>query len=364
MTEVNLPIRTTDNRVPATKIVGGLMRDHSPAGIRLLIVRSAVILSVALGILADPVPAVSQQPQKVFRVGHLAGGGRTPDGAPPAPLREGLRALGYEEGRNIAYEARFAEGRAERLAGLASELVQLKVDLIVAQGGPAAAAAKQATSTIPIVMALSAGDAVATGLIASLSRPGGNITGMTDESAQLSAKRMEILKEAVPKASLIAILWNANDPGMTLRYREIEKAARILNVEVQALSVREPADFAVAFSAMTRRRPHAVFLVADPFTILNRKQVIEFTATHRIPAMYEFGFIVRDGGLMSYGPSAEDEFRQAALYVDRILKGAKPADLPAMQPTRYYLTVNVKTAATLGLTIPPSVLIRADDVVE
>ena len=339
------------------------MRDHSRPG--LLILRSAVIVSVALGMLAAaPVPAASQQPQKVFRVGHLAGGGRTPDGAPPGPLRDALRALGYVEGRNIAYEARFAEGRGERLASLAAELVQLKVDLIVTQGGLAAVAAKQATTTIPIVIGLSAGDAVATGLIASLARPGGNITGMTDESVQLSAKRMEILKEAVPKATVIAVVWNANDQGMTLRYREIEKAARILNVEVQALSVREPDDFAVAFSAMTRRRPDAMLLVADPFTIVNRKRVIEFAATHRIPAMYEFRFIVRDGGLISYGPSAEDEFRQAAVYVDRILKGAKPADLPAVQPTRYYLTVNAKTAATLGLTIPPSVLLRADDVVQ
>ena len=341
------------------------MRADTRPAVRLLILRSAVIVSVALSMLAAaPAPSVSQQPQKVFRVGNLAGGGRTPDGAPPAPFREALRALGYVEGRNIVYEARFAEGRTERLAGLAAELVQLKVDLIVTQSGPAAVAAKQATSTIPIVMALSAGDAVAIGLIASLARPGGNVTGMTDESIQLSAKRMEILKEAVPKASMIAILWNANDQGMTLRYREIEKAARILNVEVHALSVREPEDFAVAFSAMTRRRPDAMFLVADPLTLLNRKRVIEFAATHRIPAMYEFGFIVRDGGLMSYGPSAEDEFRQAALYVDRILKGAKPADLPAMQPTRYYLTVNAKTAATLGLTIPPSVLLRVDDVVQ
>ena len=336
-----------------------------PRDVPLPVLRSAVIVFVALGMLAAaPVPAASQQPQKVFRVGNLVGGGRTPDGAPPGPLRESLRALGYVEGRNIVYEARFAEGRGERLPGLAAELVQLKVDLIVTQGGLSAVAAKQATSTIPIVMALSSGDAVGTGLIASLARPGGNITGMTDESVQLSAKRMEILKEAVPKASVIAILWNANDQGMTLRYREIEKAARILNVEVQALSVREPDDFAVAFSTMTRRRPDAMFLVADPFTNVNRKRVIEFATMHRIPAMYEFGYIVQDGGLMSYGPSAEDEFRQAAIYIDRILKGAKPADLPAVQPTRYYLTVNMKTAATLGLTIPPSVLLRADDVVQ
>ena len=293
------------------------------------------------------------------------GGGR-PDTRRCAarPLREGLRALGYVEGQNIAYEARFAEGKAERLPGLAAELVRLKVDVIVTQGGLSAVAAKQATSTIPIVMALVRGRRRGNRVDREPRAPGGNITGMTDESVQLSAKRMELLKEAVPKASMIAVLWNANDQGMTLRYREIEKAARILNVEVQALGVREPDDFAVAFSAMTRRRPDAMFLVADPLTIVNRKRVIEFAATYRIPAMYEFSFFVRDGGLMSYGPSAEDEFRQAALYVDRILKGAKPADLPAVQPTRYYLTVNVKTATTLGLTIPPSVLLRADDVVQ
>jgi putative ABC transport system substrate-binding protein len=314
--------------------------------------------------LAAPFLAASQPLQKVFRVGHLAAGGRTPDGRPPAPLRESLRGLGYVEGEKVAYEARFAEGKIERLPSLAAELVRLKVDVLVTQGGPAAAAAKHATSTIPIVMALAAGDAVAAGLIASLAHPGGNVTGLTDESVQLSAKRMELLKEGVPKAALIAVLWNANDQGMALRYREIERAARILKVEVQSLEVREPDDFGVAFSAMTRRRPDAMFLVADALTILNRKQVVAFAATHRIPAMYEDGFIVGEGGLMSYGPRPEDGFRQAAFYIDRIFKGAKPADLPAEQPTRYYLAVNLKTAATLGLTIPPSLLLRADDVVQ
>jgi putative ABC transport system substrate-binding protein len=339
------------------------MPDHTRPGPRWLIVRFAFIVSVALGMLAVPFLAAPQPSQQVFRVGHLAAGGRTPDGAPPGPLREGLRGLGYVEGQNVAYEARFAEGKTERLPGLAAELVRLKIDVIVATGGPAAVAAKQATSTIPIVLAPAAGDAVAAGLIASLARPGGNVTGLTDESVQLSAKRMELLKEAVPKAALIAVLWNANDEGMTLRYREIEKAARILRAEVQALGVREPDDFAVAFSTMTHRRPEALFLVTDALTNLNRKRVIEFAATYRIPAMYESSSYVRDGGLMSYGPSPEDGFRQAALYIDRIFKGAKPADLPAEQPTRYYLAVNLKTAATLGLTIPPSVLARADEVI-
>ena len=330
----------------------------------LLIVRYAFIVAVALGLLTAPCVAAAQAPQKVFRVGLLAAGARTPDGAPPGLLRETLRELGYVEGRNVAHEARFAEGNMDRLPGLVAELVQLNVDVIVAQGGLAAEAARQATSSIPIVIAPAAGDAVALGWIASLPRPGGNVTGLTDELVQLSAKRMQLLKEAVPKAALIAVLWNANDGGMTLRYRGIEKAAQFLNVEVQAFGVREPDDFAVAFSTMTRRRPDAMFLVADPMTFMNRKRVIEFAATHRIPAMYEYDFFVRDGGLMSYGPSFADSFRRAAFYIDRILKGAKPADLPAEQPTRYYLTVNLKTAAALGLTLPPSLLVRTDEVVQ
>jgi putative ABC transport system substrate-binding protein len=300
----------------------------------------------------------------VFRVGHLGAGARTSDGGPPGPLREGLRGFGYVEGRNVAYEARFAESKMERLPELAADLVRLKVDVIVAQGWRAAMAAKQATSIIPIVMAPAAGDAVASGLIGTLARPGGNLTGLTDESVQLSAKRMELLKEAVPKAALIAIIWNSDDLGMTLRYRGIEEAARILKVEVLPLGVRQPDDFAVAFSTMTRRRPDALFLVADALTVMNRKQFIEFAATQRIPAMYEQGIYVRDGGLMSYGPNPEDGFRRAADYIDRIFKGAKPADLPAEQPTRFYLGLNLKAAAALGLTIPPSLLFRADQVVQ
>src|SRR6185436_16042040 len=264
---------------------------------------SALIGAVAVLLLGVPLLVAAQPAQKVFRVGQLVAGGRTADGGPPRPYRDTLRELGYVEGQNIVYATRFAEGRVERLPDLVAELIRLKVDVLVTQGGAATAAAKQATATIPIVMAPASGDAVAVGLIASLARPGGNVTGLTDESVQLSAKRMELLKETVPKAALIAVLWNANDQGMTLRYREIEKAARILHVEVQALGVREPDDFAIAFSSMTRRRPDAMFLVADALTNLNRQRVIEFAAAQRIPAMYEFGFIVRDGGLISYGPN-------------------------------------------------------------
>ncbi|HEX5767471.1 MAG TPA: ABC transporter substrate-binding protein [Burkholderiales bacterium] len=205
------------------------------------------LLCVTLGVLATPVPAEAQAPQKVFRVGHLAAPGKTPDGGPPRALVEALRALGYVEGRNVAYEARFAEGKLERLPELAADLVRLKMDVIVAQGGSAIEAARRATTTIPIVVAPAAGDAVAVGWISTLARPGGNITGLSDESVQLSAKRMELLKEAVPKAALIAIVWNDNDHGMTLRYREIEKAARTLRVEVLPLGVRNVEDFTGAF---------------------------------------------------------------------------------------------------------------------
>lgn len=340
-----------------------LLPDRTATGPQLRLLQFAFVVSAAL-IAFAPCIAGAEAPQKVYRVAHLSTAGRTSDGAPPRPLREGLRELGYFEGQNVVYEARFAEGKVDRLPGLAAELVALKIDVIVAQGRPAVVAAKQATSTIPIVIAPASSDAVATGLIASLARPGGNVTGLTDELGQLSAKRMQLLKETVPKAARIAVLWNANDPGMNLRYRAIENAARILNVEVESFALQSPDDFDIAFIAMTRRRPDALFLVTDALTNMNQKRVVEFSATHRVPAMYESSVVVRQGGLMSYGPTPEDMFRRAAAYIDRIFKGAKPADLPAEQPTRYYLSVNLKTATTLGLTIPPFVLVRADDVVQ
>jgi putative ABC transport system substrate-binding protein len=309
-----------------------------------------------------PVNAFAQQ--KVFRVGLLVAGGRTPDGGPPAPLRDGLRELGYVEGKNLAYETRFAESRPERLPAFAEELVRLKVDAIVAQGWMAQSAAKQATSVIPIVTAPAAGDLVGTGMITSLARPGGNLTGLSDDSVPLSAKRMELLKEAVPKAALMAVLWNADDRGMTLRSQEIEKAARILKVEVKAIGVRRSEDLAAAYSEISRIRPDAVFVVADALTTMNRKGIIEFMTQQRIPSMYEISSYVNDGGLMSYGPNPADMFRKAAVYLDKIFKGAKPANLPAELPTRYYLTVNLKAAEAIGLTIPPVLLLRADTVVK
>ena len=237
------------------------------------------------------------------------------------------------------------------------------VDLLLTTGAPAAEAAKKATSTIPIVF-VAPGDAAATGLVTSLARPGGNITGITDPATELSAKRLGLLKEAVPSATRVAVMWNANDRAMTLRYGEVEKAARVLHVSVEPLGVREPDDIDAALSTMTRERPDALFLVSDSLTNVNRKRIIDFAATHHIPAMYEFGYYVRDGGLMSYGPNMDDMFRRAALYVDRILKGAKPGDLPVEQPTRYDLLINLNTAKSLDLTIPQSLLLRADEVIQ
>ena len=325
--------------------------------------RRSFIAGVALGLAAAPLTGGAQQRGKTWRVGFLAGGARPPDGAPPLPLRQALQELGYVEQQNIVYLGRWAEAKQDRLPGLAAELVGLKIDVIVTVGGPASTAAKQATSSIPIVLA-QVGDADGIGLIESLARPGGNVTGVTDQSVELSAKRLEFLKEALPKAARIAVLWNADDRGMTLRYREVEKAAQMLHVAVQPLGVREPDDFDAAFSAMTLNRPDALFLITDALTLLNRKRVIDFALVHRIPAMYEFSSLVRDGGLMSYGANQDDNFRRAASYVDRIFKGATPSSLPVERPSRYYLTINLRTAKALGLIFPPSLLLRADQVIE
>jgi len=325
--------------------------------------RAVLAVLLALALLASP-PAGDAQPRtKTWRVGFLLGGARPPDGAPPLPLREALHELGYVEQQNVTYVGRWAEAQQERLPGLAAELVTSGVDVIITIGGPATAAARHASTSIPIVMS-QVGDADSIGLIDSLARPGGNVTGVTDQSADLSAKRLEFLKEAIPKAARVAVLWNADDRGMTLRYHNVEKAAQTLHVTVQPLGVREPNDFDTAFSAMAQHRPDALLLVTDALTVLNRKRVIEFAAAHRIPAMYEFNFLVQDGGLMSYGASQEENLRRAASYVDRVLKGAAPSSLPVEQPSRYYLAINLKTARALGLTIPPSLLVRADQVIE
>jgi putative ABC transport system substrate-binding protein len=247
----------------------------------------------------------------------------------------------------------------ERLPALAVELVALNVDIIVTETSGAARAAKNATSAIPIVMALST-DPVGQGLIASLARPGGNVTGMSDNAIDLSAKRLELLKEAVPTASRIAVLWNTEDRAMTQRYREIDRAAQALSLSIQPLGVRQPDDFERVFSQIDRERPDAMIMLTDVLTNRNRKRVLDYAESHRIPAMYEFVSFVREGGLMSYGPSDDHLFGRAAVYVDKILKGAKPSELPAEEPTVYHLVINSTTAKTLGFNIPQSLLLRAE----
>jgi putative tryptophan/tyrosine transport system substrate-binding protein len=325
--------------------------------------RRTFIGSVAGGLVAVPLAALAQQQGKVWRVGYLSGGVRPADGAPPVVLRQALEELGYVEGKNATFTGRWAEAKIERLPGLAAELVGLPVDLLVTAGGPAAEAAKKATSTIPIVF-VAPGDAADTGLVTSLGRPGGNITGISDPATELSAKRLGLLKEAVPGVTRVAVIWNVNDRAMTLRYSEVERAARILNVTVQPHGVRDPDDIDKALLMMTGERPDAIFLVSDALTNINRKRVLDFAATHHIPAIYEFAFYVRDGGLMSYGPSQDDMYRRAAIYIDKIFKGAKPGELPVELPTRYYLLLNLKTAKALDLGIPQPLLLRADEVIQ
>jgi putative ABC transport system substrate-binding protein len=320
-----------------------------------------VIVFLALGLLAVPLVVGAQRPAKVPRVGYLSTAGGA--GSPLVEaFRQGLRELGYAEGQNVALEFR-AEGGSERLPVLAAELVERQVDVIVAFSSVAAQAAKNATTTIPIVM-VSSGDPVATGLVVSLARPGGNITGVTGMATELSGKRLQLLREVVPSLSRLAVLWNALDGAMTLTFRGIQTAARALGLAVRPLGVQEAKDIDTAMVAMTEERPDALFMISDVLTMRHVGQVVAFAAQRKLPTLFEGSRPVVEGGLMSYGPNITDELRRAAYYVDRILKGAKPADLPIEQPTKFELVINLKTAKALGLTIPPSVLARADEIIE
>ncbi len=322
-------------------------------------------LIVALAVGGACLPgSVSPQPAgKTFRIGTLWNSRpASPDWKRQWAFVQGLRELGWVEGQNIVIEDRWAEGQTSRYPGLAADLVRLKVDVIVTVSWPAAVAAKNATATIPIVM-VAAGDPVATGLVAGLARPGGNLTGVTDQAVETSGKRLELLKEAAPHVAHVAVIWNPSDGAMTLRFRQVQAAARTLGVTVRPLGVQEPGDFDQAFMAMAQERPDALFVVADPLTVFYRKRLVEFAAQHRLPAMFELRAYVDDGGLMAYGPSFPEMFRRGAGYVDKILRGAKPADLPIEQPTRFELVVSLKTAKALGLTMPQSILFRADEVI-
>jgi len=306
----------------------------------------------------------TQQSGKIYRVGLLTNGvvvGATDERR--KNLVSSLAAQGFVEGRNLTFEQRSADGQRGRLASLVNELAAANVDAIVTFGYPPALAAKNSTKAIPVVVT-GAGDPVATGLVDGLARPGGNLTGITELSTDLSAKRLEILKDAVPNLRRVAMLWNADDLGMTLRYQSAQSAAGVLGVKVQALGVREPDDFDHAFAEMQRDPPQAILMVSDALTMLNRKHVVEFANVNRLPTIFEVGSVVRDGGLMSYGPKQSEIGELAGNLVAQILRGARPADLPLEVPTRFEFLVNLKTARSLGIELPPALVSRADEVIE
>jgi putative ABC transport system substrate-binding protein len=278
-------------------------------------------------------------------------------------FRGGLRALGYVEGQNLTIEYRWAEGQDARLAALAADLVRRPVAVLVAAGTSATQAAQAATATLPIVMAFD-GDPVGSGFVASLAHPGGNITGLSLLDEALDGKRLELLKEAVPGLRRLAMLWSANDPGMTLAYHRVERAAQALGVTLQDLGVREPGAFPGAFQAARSGHADALIVTAQPFTNRHQAQILALAAQQRLPAMYTLGSYVEAGGLMAYAANRADLFRRAATYVDKLLKGAKPADLPVEQPTTFELVINLKTARALSLTIPQSLLLRAGEVIQ
>jgi putative tryptophan/tyrosine transport system substrate-binding protein len=326
--------------------------------------RRAFLGTVAGSLLAAPLAAGAQQMQGMPKIGVLL-----LFGAPgqPNPLldafRGGLRDLGYVEGQNLVIEYRWSEGQAQRLADQAADLVRLRVAVIVTAGTPATLAAKTATNSIPIVMT-NVGDPIGSGIVASLARPGANVTGLSLLDADLDGKRIELLKEAVPHMTRLAILWSANDPGMILAFSRVETAAKTLGFALQNLAVREPSEFPRAFEAAGAGRAEALFVTAQPFTNRHRAEILALVTKQRLPAIYTLRSFVDAGGLISYGPSQADLYRRAATFVDRILKGAKPADLPVEQPTTFELVINLKTAKALGLTIPPALLQRADQVIE
>ncbi len=332
-----------------------------------MVIRTAVqaLVTLSLGLLAPPLAVNAQQPVRVPRVGYLSLGPPS-DPARQRTLeafRQGLRELGYVEGQNIALEFRWAEGTYERLPDLAADLVRLKVDVIVAVAVPAIQAAQEATRTIPIVMAVVI-DPVATGLVASLARPGGNVTGLSIMAPELVGKQLELLKEVVPKVSRVALLWNPANAGNAPQLREAEVAARALGVRLQPLEARVPSEIDSAFAAMTRERAGALIVLADSMLFGQRTQIAGLAAKRRLPAVYGLRQHAEAGGLMAYGANILDSFRRAAAYVDKILKGAKPADLPVEQPTRFELVINLKTAKALGLTIPQTILMRATELIQ
>jgi putative ABC transport system substrate-binding protein len=313
--------------------------------------------------IAAPRNAAAQMPAKVYRLALISPQGLVPESNPNAKFLLGaLAELGYTPGNNLIFESAAGGPGQVPIEKLLEQAKANKVDVIVAWGYPVVLAAK--ATGIPTVVGFGVGDPVATGLVESLARPAGNITGISDVATTLSTKRLGLLKDSVTKLRRVAMLWNRDDLGMSLRYEASAKAAQAIGVEVQAVGVREPDDFNEAFSVMNREPPDAILMVSDSLTMLNRKRVFDYAATQRLPAIYEYDELVREGGLMSYGPDLKESFERAASMVDRIFKGAKPSDLPFEQPTRYLFVVNLKTAKSIGLELPPTLLALADEVIE
>ncbi len=320
-----------------------------------------LIIALALGALS--VPRASEAAAAVPRIGYVGAGSPATAGHHVQAFVQGLRELGYVEGQNIVIEYRWAEGKLERLPALVADLLRLRVDVMVSSATPAIRAAKEQTSAVPIVMA-GVTDPVGLGFAASLARPGGNITGLTHLSPDLAGKRLELLKEVVPRLLRVAVLWNPNHPGQPLAFKDTQVAAQALQVTLISLEARNREELERVLSAIGKERPQALLELADPLTFFHRRLITEVAARHRLPAMYSFREWVDAGGLMSYGTSFADQFRRAATYVDKILKGVKPAELPVEQPMRFELVINMKTAKALGITFPPSILVRADHLIQ
>jgi putative tryptophan/tyrosine transport system substrate-binding protein len=335
---------------------------NPPACISHPLARRRFLALVSGGLLAAPLAAEAQKPGKVWRIGFLGPGSPEAYADLLQGLRARLRELGYAEG-TIVFEHRFAEDKYDRLPSLAAELVRSKADVILAAGSPAIRPTKQATSIIPIVM-IGAGDPVATGFVASLARPGGNVTGVSTIDAVLAPKRLQLLKEVLPKLSRVAVLRNPANLASELQIREVQAAARALGIEPQAYEVRDPKELENVFSVIAKARAEALTVDADPMFLSQRNQIANLTLTKRLPSVFARDENVKAGGLMSYGPTLVDQFHLATTYVDKILKGAKPGDLPVEEPTRTYLVINLKIAKALGLTIPESLLRRADAVIQ
>jgi len=318
---------------------------------------------LALALLAASLAAEAQQAGKVYRIGFLGNSTAALEANLVGPFREGLRDLGYVEGQNVLIEYRWADGKYERFPALIGELIALKVDVIVTAGTPASLAVKKTTTSIPLVM-VAVGDPVGTGLVASLARPGANLTGLVSIAPDLEGKRLELLREVVPKLSHVSFLVNPANAFHGASEKQARTAATALHLKVQFVGVRAESEFDQAFTAILRERPGAFVMLADRLFLHHRARIVDFTTRHRLPGMFAYRELVETGGLMSFGPSYPGMHRRAAYFVDRILKGAKAAGLPMEQPTTFELVINLKTAKALGLTIPQSVLLRADQVIE